>query len=93
MKFAKSYFCSANVIWLREILVIVRQVKLGSPTEIGFANLLFRQIVRQVALTRKFMNPCNEECDLVDDELKSIASSFSNLTSSINGDSQMLIML
>ena len=43
--------------------------------------------------TWKFMNPCNEECDLVDDELKSIASSFSNLTSSINGDSQMLIML
>ena len=53
MKFAKSYFCSANVIWLREILVIVRQVKLGSPTEIGFANLLFRQIVRQVTLTQK----------------------------------------
>ena len=33
------------------------------------------------------------EDDLVDDELKSIASSFSYLTSSINGDSQMLIML
>ena len=38
------------------------------------------------------MNPRNED-DLADDELKSIASSFSNLTSSINGDSQMLIML
>ena len=51
MKFAKSNFCSPNVIWVREILIIVRQVKFGSPTKIGFANLIFRQIVRQVALT------------------------------------------
>ena len=48
MKFAKSYFCSPNLIWVREILVSVRQVKWSSPSKIGFANLLFRQ----VALTR-----------------------------------------
>ena len=38
------------------------------------------------------MNPYLED-DLVDDELKSIASSFSNFSSSLHGDSQMLVML
>ena len=51
MMFAKSHFFSQNYIWVREILVSVRQVKVWFAIYNWVRQLKIRQIVRQVALT------------------------------------------